>query len=123
MSKNEVHSYVDAMHTFYAFKKHNNMSHSEYLDRFKDLVEVILQHGGDLGADYDRVNRYLKEELNKDPELITNEDRMKAVEACRERFWAVCLLVKADKNQVGDLIIDIANEFTRNPTASSSHKR
>ena len=118
-SKNEVHSYVDAVHAFYSFKQHNNMSHSEYLDRFKDLVEVILQHGGDLGADYDRVNRYLKEELNKDPELITNEDRMKAVEACRERFLAVCLLVKGNKNRVGDLIIDIANEFTRNPTASS----
>ena len=121
-SKYEVHSYVDALHTFFAFKQHNNIPHSEYLDKFKDLVEIILQHGGDLGADVARVNRYIKEELNKDIELITEEERRRAVDACQERFLAVCLLVKADKNRMGDLIIDIVNQFTRNPTASSYPK-
>ncbi len=39
----------------------------------------------------------------------------KAVEVCRERYLAACLLTKADRNRVGDLDIDIANEYTRHP--------
>ncbi len=42
-NKHKIHAYVDALHTFYAFCQENNMSHSKYLDEFKDLVEIVRQ--------------------------------------------------------------------------------
>jgi hypothetical protein len=45
----QVHFLVEAEHEFFAFRQ-NRLSHSEYFDRFKDLVETLVQKGGDFGT-------------------------------------------------------------------------
>ena len=121
-SKYEVHALVDAFHSFYSFRQGPSMSHSEYLDKFKDLVDVIIQCGSDIGCDKQQVKSYITNEWGADPEYLSEEDYNKAADACRERYLAVCLITKADKNRIGDLLIDVSNEYTRNPSSSTYPK-
>ncbi len=39
-NKHKVHVFVDALCAFFELRQSSNMSHSVYLDRFTDLVEV-----------------------------------------------------------------------------------
>jgi len=112
-----VQALVESEHDFYAFRQ-NRLSHSEYFDRFKVLVETVLQKGGDMGAYTDAVI----DELAKDGLTIASASTAEYEEArtkCHERYLAMCLILKADKWWVGDLMVDLENEYTRNPTNAS----
>ncbi len=121
-SKHEIHAYVDALHNLYAFCQSSNMSHSEYLDKFKALVEIIKQLGGDIGGERQLVRKFIMMEWGTDPDYLDDNDYDTAVETCHERFLAVCLITKADRHRVGNLIIDISNEYTRNPSSPTYPK-
>ncbi len=121
-SKQELHALVDAVHSFYLSRQRPNMTHSEYLDKFKDLVEVVVQCGRDIGGDRIHVRNFIINKWGADPDYLNDEDYNKAVGICPERYLAMCLLSKVDKHGVGNLLIDITNEYTRNPTVSSYPK-
>ncbi len=116
-NKHEIHAYVDALQIFYAFCQGNNMSHSEYLD-FKDLVEIVRP----LGGERTMVRKFIMTEWRADPNYLDDNDYNRAVDICRERFLAVCFITKVDRHRVGDLVIDISNEYTRNPSSPSYPK-
>ncbi len=120
--KHKIHAYVDALHTFYAFCQGNNMSHSEYLDRIKDLVEIVKQLGGDIGGERKMVRKFIMTEWGTDPDYLDDDDYDRAVDICHERFIAVCFITKADRHRVGELVIDISNGYTGNPSSPSYPK-
>ena len=95
--KHPTHSLIDAENAFNQFRQGPNMSDSDYLDRFTDLVEVVLHAGGELGGSKKRVDEYIRNQYGKDPELIATEAYEAAVEECRDEYLAVSLLTKADR--------------------------
>ncbi|MDA3875509.1 MAG: hypothetical protein PF483_00315, partial [Halothiobacillus sp.] len=112
-----IQSLVETEHEFYGFRQ-GKMSHSEYFDRFKDLVETVSQKGGDLGAYQELVDAQLGTE-GLTPSTASDSQYEDARARCRERYLAMCLILKADKRRVGDLVVDLENEHTRNPRNAS----
>ncbi len=107
-SKHEIHTYIDALHNFYAFDQSSNMSHSEYLDKFKDLVEIVKQLGGDISGERQLVRKVTMSEWGIDSDYLDNNDSNTAVETCHERFLATCLITKVIGRPSVRHFIDIA---------------
>jgi len=98
-SKQEpTHTLMEAYRDFFSFRQ-TRMSNSDYLQAFKDRVEVLERLAGPLGRDQERVSRKF---TDSDLEY-TNQQ---AKEACREEFLATNFLFCADKQRYGDLLVD-----------------
>lgn len=105
----EVHGYAQALRDFFAFRQGKNVSCSDYLDMFKDLVKAVLHFGGELGGERERVRNYICNELKQDFDSMTTEAYNQAVKDCREKFLAVCFLDQADPNRFDNLKISLHN--------------
>ena len=77
---------------------------------FKDLVKCVMYYGGELGGERERVRKYICNELKQDPDSMTKETYNQAVEECRERFLAACLLHQADPIRFSELNIELHNK-------------
>ena len=115
-TQHPVHSLYDALTAFWALRQ-GKLENSDYLERFKDLHDVVVQKGGDIGTDSQRVEKYLQTRYNVDSiPNATPEQLQRATAYVKEEFLAVTFLFKADRRRYHDLLIDIENEYTRNPS-------
>lgn len=119
----EVLGHVQAMQDFFTFRQGPNVSCSEYLDMFKDLVKTVLHYGGDLGTGTKIVRNYISKELKQEPDTLTKEAYNQAVEECREEFLAICLLHSADPIRFESLKIDFHNRQLFSPGKSVYPKK
>ena len=87
------------------------MSNSEYLRKFKSLVDVFIHLGGEPGITEGRVNDHIAE---------TGTGMQDARAAVQEEYLAVRFLFRSDKRRYGSLLAELENDFTRGINAYPS---
>ena len=70
------------------FRQGQNMSTSDFLTRFKEIVLVAERLGNKVGED-DEVIEEILEDIAEDPDNPTEDEMYKATETCKQRFYAV----------------------------------
>lgn len=108
MNRQATHTLHDAQESFFKFRQGEKMTNSDYLERFKSLVEVLEHQGEEIGNSQTRVNSFLN-----DPEYANGNQIEQAQAQAREEYLAVALILKSDKRRYGDLVTDLVNEHTR----------
>ena len=88
------------------------MSYSEYLEKFKGLVEVCEHFGGQPGITEARVAEALEEEAVH-TDNPTEAELAAANQKARETYLATLFLVKSDPRRYGALVADLENDHTR----------
>ncbi len=68
------------------------------------------------------VRKFIMTEWGANLDYLDDDDYNRAVDMSRERFLEVCFITKADRHRVGDLVIGIFNEYTRNSSSPSYPK-
>ena len=97
------HTLMEAYREFFSFRQ-VRLSNSDYLQAFKDRLEVLERLAGEIGNDDDRV-------LDKYASMAATISHSQAQAACREEFIATNFLFGADKIRYGDLLVDMQNEY------------
>ena len=106
--RHETHALIDAETTLMRFRQSERMSNSDYLEKWRDLVEVYEHLGGEPGTSKARVDSILI-----DPDLADDDERQEAKTKARDEYLAVLLLTKSDHKRYGPLITDVENAYTR----------
>jgi len=96
------HTLMEAYRDFFSFRQ-IHLSNSDYLQAFKDRLDVLERLAGPIGQDDARVTQKVHDE---EFEISHAEARV----ACREAFIATTFLFGADKQRYGDLLVDLQNE-------------
>ena len=103
-SKQEAsHTLLEAYRDFFSFRQ-LRLNNSDYLQAFKDRLDVLERLAGPIGQDDERVLQYYG------ARVTSGTSHADAKEACREQFIATTFLFGADKQRYGDLLIDMQNE-------------
>ncbi len=90
------------------------MPNHKYHDKFKELVDMAWRLRSMLGIQKiqkKRVNDIL-EKICADPKNIKPSEKNKARKRAKEQYIALMFLMHSNKQQYGDLINDIENEYT-----------
>ena len=104
------HSLYESYRMFYAFRQTQEMGNTEYLEQFKNLVDVLEQHGGSLGHDVTL--------LDQDDEYGNEEEPSSAVlnaakARCRNRFLGYTLIYKSDNERYSKLKEELQNDYMK----------
>ena len=111
-SKKTEQSAQEAVERLMMFKQGSRMSNARYLERFKELVEIVDHFGIPLGAAEDTLVAIIQETAN-DPLDPTEEEMRDAKKIANERFYSIMFLRHADRARYGNLVADLENAFTR----------
>ena len=106
------HSIFDAYKSFYSFRQTAEMSNSEYLEKFKNIVEVLEQHGGVLDTEEpftSNDDEYTSLELGQQ----TVELLSAAHKRCRDKYIAYAFIYKADNDRYSRLKEDLQNDYLK----------
>ena len=105
----------DAKDEFYAYRQGKNESNSDYLTKFKSMLEVINHYGGYFGNDPALVRAEMKREgMNVTRKSYPgNIEYDGMVDNAKERASALAFIKRADPARYGKLLIELANNFTR----------
>ena len=87
------------------------MSNARYLEKFKELVEIVQHFGLTLALPTTLVNTV--QETANDPLNPTEEELQEAKDTASERFYAIMFLCHADRKRYGNLVADLENAHTR----------
>ena len=121
-TQHPVHAIQDTTAMFWRFKQ-GKLEVSEYLDQFKSLYENVQQKGGDIGISLPAIDQALRDSgIQHGISGATRLQIDRATETVREAFLAITFLSKANPKRYADLLVDIENEYTRNPSQSSYPK-
>ena len=106
------HSVFDAYRNFYIFRQAQDKSNSEYLEQFKNVLEVLQQHGGSIGNDelfinHDKIWKTLATRNR------TDDNKERALARCKERFLAYSFIYKADNERYGKLKEELQNDYMK----------
>ena len=108
-NRHPVHALIDAEAALHKFRQGEGMTNSDFLEKFKSLVDIFEHAGGDLGSSVSRYREYLLPEENEN----NNNDFKKAMAHCRDEYIGVALIVKSDPKRYGSLMVELVNSFTR----------
>ena len=111
-TRHPTHNLVDAYKSLYRFRQGEHMSNSEYLEKMKDLIEVVEHFGEEIGCTQSRIASFL-DRSSDDNQERSEQDFTTAKLRAREEFMACLLLTQSDPKRYGNLILDVENEFTR----------
>ena len=89
------------------------METAVFLERFKELVHVYEELGGEPGASTTRIQTKLND-IAANKNNPTNAELKQAKEKARDEYLGVLFLLKSDRSRFGQLVLDIENDFTRN---------
>jgi uncharacterized membrane protein YgcG len=104
-------------HTFYEadialgkFRQGEDMSNSDFLEKFKSLVDIFIHAGSDPGCSSARYHDFALDTEN--PEMDT-DNYDKAVKRCRDEWMGVALVLKSYPKRYHTLMADLINSYTR----------
>jgi hypothetical protein len=108
-NRHPIHALVDAETALHKFRQGDGMSNSDFLEKFKSLIDIYEHTGGDIGSATHRYRDYLLAgESDTDPDAFK-----KAVSRCKDEYIGVGLLVKSDPKRYNSLMADLVNSYTR----------
>ena len=84
------------------FRQASESTNSEYLEQFKNVVEVLEQHGGEVGTDEIYLN-FDDEYKALTARSKTDERKQEAKERCKQRFLAYAFIYKSDNDRYAKL--------------------
>ncbi len=102
--KNPSHGLHEAKQRFYSLYQSKKMTCQQYLEIFKNAVDVIEHNGGSVGNEEGLIRNEIKK---------SGADMAVAKKVVRERYLACAFLLGADRNRYGKLVEDIENAHTQ----------
>ena len=84
------------------------MTNSRYLEKFKELTEMVNYFGIPIGQETQRVNTYVRR-IAADRANPTAEEQAQASSHAKEEYLAVLFLRHSDPCLYGSLIADLEN--------------
>ena len=112
-TRKAVHSYIDAKIALHNFRQDQEMETAVFLERFKELVHVYEELGGEPGASTARIQTKLND-IAANANNPTNAELKQAKEKARDKYLGVLFLLKSDRSRLEQLVLDIENDFTCN---------
>ena len=90
--------------TLYTMKQSNNQSVSDYLERFKDQVDIIDDCGGSIGLSQIMITSLLaQEDQPVDMASASTDQYAKAVEQTKQQYLAFAFISGADDRRYGKI--------------------
>ena len=104
---------------FTTLRQSPNQTTSDYLERFKDQVDLIDECGGTIGFSQSMITSNLQK-MNPPVDAITStpEQYEKAVEAAKQQYLAVAFLSGADHRRYGKMRQILENDYLRGDAES-----
>ena len=109
-NRHPTHALYEAKAALIKFCQGDDMTNSDFLEKFKSLIDIFVHAGGDPGCAASRYHDFAL--ANEDP-IITTPITKKAVGCCREEWIGVVLLLKSDPKCYNTLIAKLINSYTR----------
>jgi hypothetical protein len=109
-NRHPTHALYEAKAMLIKFCQGNDMSNSDFLEKFKSLIDISIHAGGDPSC---AATHYCDFALpTKDPD---NNDShyILAIKHCSDDWVGVVLLLKSDQKRYGTLMADLINSYTR----------
>ena len=115
--KHEDHQYLynslfEAYRNFFTYRQGPNKNNTEFLEQFKNVVDVLEQHGGTIGID-DVLMMQDDDYAPLYPANITNDDITECKDRCRQRMLGYCFLYKSDNYRYNKLKQDLYNDYMK----------
>jgi hypothetical protein len=104
-----THAYYEANIALGKFCQGEDMSNSDFLEKFKSLINIFIHAGGDPGCSSARYRDFALDTEN--PKMDT-DDYDKAVKRCRDEWMGVALVLKSDPKLYHTLMADLINSYT-----------
>jgi hypothetical protein len=105
-----THALYEADVALMKFRQGDNMSNSDFLEKFKSLIDIFIHAGGDPGCATTRYHDFALD--NEDPDNNT-DDYKKAFDHCRNEWVGVVLVLKSDPKHYSTLMAEFINSYTR----------
>jgi hypothetical protein len=105
------HGLHESIRRFYMLSQDKNATCPDYLEKFRNHIEVVSHCGGSPGIHPSRVNSILLR--NGHNINTTNGQKIAAEKECREEYLATALLLSSDRKRFGKLVEDIENDHIR----------
>ena len=109
-NRDPTHAIYEAEAALMKFRQSDDMSNSDFLEKFKSLIDIYIHSGGDPGS---AASRYHDYKLGTEDLDNNDDDYKKAVVRCREKWMGVTLILKSDQKRYGVLTADLINSYTR----------
>ena len=87
------------------------MTNSRYLEKFKELTEMVNYFGISIGQEAQRVNAYLRQ-IATDHTNPTAKESAQAANHAKEEYLAVLFLRHSDPRRYESLLADLENSYT-----------
>jgi hypothetical protein len=117
-----THALYEAETALIKFCQGDNMSNSDFLEKFKSLLDIFTHAGGDPGCTSARYHDFKLP--TEDPDNDDAHYKL-AVQCCCDDWVGVVLLLKSDPKHHSTLMADLINSYTRgqdvypnNPTSA-----
>ena len=109
-NKYKPQTIYEALRRFYHFKQDRFMTDSNYLEKFKTLVEVCDATECEIGDFRSTGSAYLVE---KGIDIATSaaEQQQTNLDAMKEQYLAIAFLLSADRTRYGKMIDKLMNKF------------
>ena len=110
INRHLTHALYKAEAAHIKFRQSDDMTNSDFLVKFKSLIDIFVHAGGDPGCTATRYRDFGKD--TEDPEN-NDDDYKKAIGRCREEWIGVVLLLKSDPKRYNTLMAELINSYTR----------
>ena len=107
-------SILNAKSSFYSFRQYN-LSNSDYLQRFKNLVDIATSVGGKLHDDA-MLELLAQETYSQTFAECDPDEQIKVDHLASERYLAVILIQHSDQKRYLKLMMELQNDFTKGKT-------
>ena len=114
----EEHKYIysavyEAYKAFYNMRQQAGVTNSEYLEQFKNVVDVLEQHGGSLGHDTVFLENDEEFAILSDAEK-EDKDTLKAIKKTfRDMYIGCTFIYKSDQERYSKLKEDLHNDYMK----------
>ena len=100
----------EALRRFYLFKQEEYMPNSDYLEKYKTIVEVCQATGVEVGS-FRSLGDDIMVTMGDDPDIANEEETNAALVLVTEHYQATAFLLSADRSRYGKMLEDIMNGF------------
>ena len=100
---------------FYHFKQDKFMTESEYLEKFKTLVEVCDSVECDLG-EFNRNADDIIRDTGADPDLADDASKTATMLMAKDQYLAIAFILLASRENYGRMLENLMNQFLQGDT-------
>ena len=111
-TRNLCQSSQETIEKLFSFKQGSRMTNSRYLEKFKELTEMVTYFGIAIGQEPQQVSGYLRR-IAVDRDNPTDEEKTQASIHARDEYIAILFLRHSDPRRYGSLLADLENSYTR----------